>query len=153
MNEDSLSPQDRQLLDAYQHRFPLVPEPFKAMAAQLGIAESELLARLKLFQDLGVISRVGAVFKPRRIGASTLAAMSVPDEDVARVAAFINTFSEVNHNYEREHAINLWFVVTAADEARLTEVVTSMEQRTGLPVHTMPLVEEYYIDLGFPLHG
>ena len=63
----------------------------------------------------GAVSRVGAVVTPHRAGWSTLAAMPVPEEMLEAVAEFVSAFPEVNHNYEREHRLNLWFVVAAAD--------------------------------------
>ncbi|HNE01785.1 MAG TPA: Lrp/AsnC family transcriptional regulator, partial [Plasticicumulans sp.] len=60
---------------------------------------------------------------------------------------------EVNHNYEREHRFNLWFVVTAGSEGRLQAALGAIERATGLPVLRLPLLQEYHIDLGFRLHG
>ncbi len=98
-------------------------------------------------------SRVGAVFAPKRIGASTLAAMAVPPEKLAAVAAAVNRFPEVNHNYEREHRYNLWFVVTAGSEGRLQATLGAIEQAPGYPLMPLPLLEEFHIDLGFSLNG
>ena len=75
----------------------------------------------------------------------------MPGERLADVAGWISTLPEVNHNYEREHRYNLWFVVTAADAQRLGEVLHRIESRTGLRVLRLPLLEEFHIDLGFPL--
>ena len=99
----------------------------------------------------GAISRVGAVFRPNRVGASTLAAMAVPQSEIETVATIINDFDEVNHNYEREHRLNLWFVVTGADAGQVAAVLRDIEARTGLAVLDLPLVEAYRLDLGFPL--
>jgi hypothetical protein len=89
------------------------------------------------------------VFRPNTIGASTLAAMRVPAAELEQVAAVVNGFPEVNHNYEREHRYNLWFVVTAADQAALAETLARIEQQTGHDVLSLPLVRDYHIDLGF----
>ena len=67
------------------------------------------------------------------------------------VAALISAYDEVNHNYEREHELNLWFVVTAADVGRLRSVLAEIATRTGLEVLDLPLEESFHIDLGFPL--
>ena len=138
-----------QLLNNYQRDFPLLPAPFEHIARSLNTDSGTVLRRLKELQKKGAVSRVGAVFKPNTVGVSTLAAIAVPDTLLDTVAPIVSAFPQVNHNYEREHAYNLWFVVTAADRAELTEALRSIEQRTGYPVLSLPLVKDYHIDLGF----
>jgi siroheme decarboxylase len=142
---------DRRLLDDFQSGIPPTPRPFAVMAAQLGVAEAEVIARLQRLTAAGAVSRVGPVFRPGQVGVSTLAAMAVPPEHLAEVAALVNAFPEVNHNYEREHAFNLWFVLTAPDQTRLGQVLDEIGRRAGLPVLDLPMLAEYHIDLGFPL--
>lgn len=142
---------DRRLLDAYQRGFPLTPAPFAAIAEALGIAEAEVLTRLDTLKANGVIGRIGAVFRPGTVGASTLAAMEVPQDRLAEVAAVVSAQGTVNHNYEREHAINLWFVAAGDTEADVEASIAAIEAETGLSVMRLPLVEAYHLDLGFPL--
>ncbi|MBN9422415.1 MAG: AsnC family transcriptional regulator [Candidatus Accumulibacter sp.] len=144
---------DFRLLNDFQRDFPLCPAPFAELAARLGVAESAVLRGLEQLRREGKISRVGAVFAPKRIGASTLAAMAVPPEKLGVVAEAVNRFPEVNHNYEREHRYNLWFVVTAGSEGRLQAALGAIEQAAGYPILKLPLVREYHIDLGFALDG
>lgn len=144
---------DFQLLNDFQRDFPLCPAPFAELASRLGVGEKVVLGRLENLRREGKISRVGAVFAPKRIGASTLAAMAVPPEKLEVVAAAVNRFPEVNHNYEREHRYNLWFVVTAASEGRLQASLSAIEQAAGYPLMALPLLEEFHIDLGFCLNG
>ncbi|WP_150429354.1 Lrp/AsnC family transcriptional regulator [Dechloromonas sp. CZR5] len=144
---------DFHLLNDFQRDFPLCPAPFAELASRLGVAEKVVLGRLDNLRREGKISRVGAVFAPKRIGASTLAAMAVPPEKLAAVAAAVNRFPEVNHNYEREHRYNLWFVVTAASEGRLQATLGAIEQAAGYRLMPLPLLEEFHIDLGFSLDG
>ncbi len=144
---------DFRLLNDYQRDFPLCPAPFAELATRLGVAESAVLRLLETLRREGKISRVGAVFAPKRIGASTLAAMAVPPEELAAVAETVNRFPEVNHNYEREHRYNLWFVVTAGSEGRLQAALGAIEQAAGQPLLRLPLLQEYHIDLGFSLDG
>ena len=142
----------QRLLNDFQRDFPLTPTPYADMATRLGVSEAEILAALREMSDgHRVISRVGAVFPPNTVGVSTLAAMSVPESRLREVAALITALPEVNHNYEREHRFNLWFVLTAADTAQLQSVIRDIESQTGMAVLSLPLLEEYYIDLGFPL--
>lgn len=142
---------DRRLLDEFQRDLPLVPAPFAALAAELGIAEGEVLARLGTLTAAGSVSRVGAVLPPHGIGWSTLAAMAVPGHRLEAVADLVSALPEVNHNYEREHRFNLWFVVTAESRAAVEAVLAEIEERTGLEALDLPLVEAFHIDLGFPL--
>lgn len=139
------------LLNEFQRGFPLVAEPWSAIGAQLGCTASDVLAQLAALRDDGKISRVGPVFAPNRIGASTLAAMAVPTADLPRVAAIVSAFAGVNHNYRREHRYNLWFVANAGSEAELADLLGTMGAATGCPPISLPLVEEYHIDLGFDL--
>lgn len=146
-----LTPLEKCLLNEYQHGFPVSAEPFADIAAQQDVTEAQVIATLKSLQQRGLISRVGPVFTPQRAGASTLAALSVSGDRLQAVADLVSRYDEVNHNYEREHHYNLWFVVTAADEAGVQAVLEDIEMRTGLPVLDLPLEHSFYIDLGFPL--
>lgn len=148
---EGLDPVEAALLERYQRNFPLAPRPYAEIARELGVGEDAVLAALGRLRERGVLSRVGAVVRPNSVGCSTLAAMAVPADRLECVAALVGAYQEVNHNYEREHRFNLWFVVTAADAERLGEVIAEIEARTGLAVLDLPLVEAYHIDLGFPL--
>ncbi len=139
------------LINNYQRDFPLHHHPFKYIAEQHHTDTATVLSRLKQLKKDGVITRVGPVFRPNTIGVSTLAAMKVPANQLESVAEQINQYSEVNHNYEREHEFNLWFVATAPDKQHLTHAIQDMERQTGIAVMCLPLVEEYHIDLGFQM--
>lgn len=139
------------LLNDFQCDFPLVSAPFNDIAKRLGVSEAEVLETLSQLQTCGKVSRVGAVLKPHSIGSSTLAALAVPVEELDEVAQLISSYPEVNHNYEREHHYNLWFVLAASNETRVREVLNEIEHRTGYqPLH-LPMLEDFHIDLGFDL--
>ncbi|MEI7613267.1 MAG: Lrp/AsnC family transcriptional regulator [Betaproteobacteria bacterium] len=134
---------DCRLLNDFQQNFPLCPAPFAELARGLGVAESVVLRMLEKLRREGKIARVGAVFAPKRIGSSTLAALSVPTEKLALVSEAINRFPEVNHNYVREHHYNLWFVVTAGSDGRLQAALGAIERAAGYPLLRLPLLKEY----------
>jgi DNA-binding Lrp family transcriptional regulator len=142
---------DKHLLNDFQRDFPLVPRPYAAVGEQLGMSEAEVIGRLAHLSDQGSISRVGAVFRPHTVGGSTLAAMAVAEDDLERVAALVSSYAEVNHNYQREHRLNLWFVVTAPSPEAVGAVLADISVRTGLEVLDLPLLEHFHIDLGFDL--
>lgn len=142
---------DRRLLNDFQRGLPLSPTPYADIARALGVTEDEVLARLQALQSTGVVSRVGAIVRPHKAGASTLAALAVPPGRLHDVAALVSSYAEVNHNYEREHAYNLWFVVTAPARARVDQVLAEITERTGLTPLDLPLIADYHIDLSFDL--
>ena len=142
---------EQHLLNDFQRAIPLTSTPWADIADELGVYETTVIETLRRLQTEGAISRVGAVFHPNRVGASTLAAIAVPEAQLEEIAGIVSEFPEVNHNYEREHEFNLWFVAVADDEERLQEVLMEIEARCGYPVLDLPLEREFYIDLGFDL--
>lgn len=142
------------LLNDYQRDFPLVSRPFARIGREIGWCEAQVVDQLGVWLADGTLSRVGPVFAPRRIGASTLAALKAPPAALAEVAERVSAHPEVNHNYAREHVWNLWFVLTAPDTVRLARVLRKIRRDTGCPVIALPLRTEFHIDLGFDLiHG
>jgi len=141
------------LLNEFQRDFPLEVAPYAELARRLNVTEDGVLTTLRQLHAQGVISRVGAVFSPRRIGASTLAALAVPAEQLDAVADQVSAYAEVNHNYERENTWNLWFVATAPNTAHLDRTIADIAATTGCPLIRLPLLEEFHIDLGFDLTG
>lgn len=137
------------LLNDFQRNFPLNPLPFEQIANALNTNTEVVIEKLKELQAKGAVSRVGPVFSPNTVGVSTLAAMAVPAEKLEEVAEIINQYAQVNHNYEREHHFNLWFVVTADNQVTLQKTLSSIQQATGYKVLSLPLLKEYHIDLGF----
>lgn len=144
---------DFRLLNEFQRDFPFCERPFLGISQVIGCSEESVLTRLRALQASGAISRVGAVFRPGAVGVSTLAAMAVSPERLNAVAAIVTAFAEVNHNYEREHDFNLWFVLTAVDADHLRQTIQALTRATGLAVMSLPLMREYRIDLGFDLQS
>ncbi|HRY06068.1 MAG TPA: AsnC family transcriptional regulator [Hyphomicrobiaceae bacterium] len=148
-----VSPHLLDVLDGWQRGFPLVARPFAAIGRACGLSEGEVLLGLSEMQRAGVLGRVGATIRPNTIGVSLLAAMKVPEDRLEEVARIVNAEPGVNHNYEREHDINLWFVIAAPDSAKLDASLDRIRMASGLDVLELPLERAYYIDLGFPLRG
>jgi len=141
----------QRLLNEYQHNFPVTSTPYADIAERLGVNEQTVLDLLKELDDTNVLSRVGPVFRPNRVGVSTLAAMAVPEHKLEKVADIISSYSAVNHNYEREHHFNLWFVVTAENKEQLDNTLKDMQLKTDIRIMSLPMEKDYHIDLGFPL--
>jgi DNA-binding Lrp family transcriptional regulator len=146
-----LTPLHKRLLNDFQRDFPLSPRPYQDIADVLGVSEDDVLSALTELNDNNFISRIGPIIPPNQLGASTLVAMAIPEQQLQSVADKISAYPEVNHNYEREHTFNLWFVVIAADAGHLQTVLDAIEQETGYKTLSMPLLDEFFIDLGFKL--
>ncbi len=139
---------ERTVINGLQGGFPLCERPFLAAAEQLGIREEELIDTLRNLLEQGTLSRFGPLYHAERMGgALTLAAMQVPEADFERVAEQVNAFPEVAHNYARDHAFNLWFVLATEKPERKAEVLSAIEAQTGYPVHDMPKIAEYFVGL------
>ena len=148
----TLNPLQKQLLNNYQHDFPLSPTPYRDIAQSLGVSEEDVLSALTELTENQYISRIGPIISPNQIGISTLVAMAVPEEQLHAVAEIVNYYPEVNHNYEREHRFNLWFVVIASNSNHLQTVISGIEKQTGLNTMQLPLLTDYFINLGFELN-
>jgi DNA-binding Lrp family transcriptional regulator len=143
---------DRRIVDALQRGFPVCAEPFAVAAAPLGMSEQALIDRIDGLLAEGTLTRFGPLFDAEKLGgAFTLAAMQVPAERFDEVAAIVNAFPEVAHNYAREHALNMWFVVATATKAGIDEVLARIGQATGLPVLAFPKEREYFVELNLPV--
>ena len=139
------------LLNPWQRDFPLVSEPYAVLAKSLSCTTAELLERLRALQQHGALSRIGGVFAAQTGGAALLAAMAVPPDRLDAVASIVSAHPGVNHNYEREDRYNLWFVMTACDQAGLEHSMAALERATGLGALRLAMVRPYRIDLGFDL--
>jgi len=143
-----LSPIDARLIERLHGGLPLVDRPFAAVAAELGLAEDEVIERLNRLLAQGVLTRFGPLYQIERAGGQfVLAAMAVPEDRFEAVAAQVNALPEVAHNYRREHAWNMWFVVAAETPADAEAALKRIEVLTGLPVLRLPKEREFVVEL------
>jgi DNA-binding Lrp family transcriptional regulator len=144
---------DKKILNILQTRFPVVPEPFDVVGAELGISGDEVLERVKRLKDSGVIRRIGAVFDARKLGyTSTLCAARVPEKQVRSFVEVVNGYPGVTHNYRRSHEYNVWFTFIASDPDALEKALFEIRHRTGITdVISMPAVRTYKINAAFEL--
>ena len=139
---------DRAIVDRLQTGFPVSERPFLEAAQSLGTTEDELIARIDRLLRAGTLTRFGPLFHIERMGgAFTLAAMPVPQGEFEAVASVVNALPEVAHNYRREDALNMWFVVAASRPERVAEVLAEIARATGLAVLDLPKRAEFFLEL------
>ena len=141
-----IDPTEQAIVNGLQGDFPLTPRPFRDAGAKLGLSEGELIEGLAHLVETGQVSRFGPLWNAEQVGGEVcLVAMAVPPERFDAVAAQVNAHPEVAHNYERAHALNMWFVVSAGRTGRIAEVITEIERETGLDVYPMPKLREFFV--------
>ena len=139
---------DRRIVNALQGGFPICDEPYRAVAEPLGLTEAELIARLARMLEDRTLTRFGPMFQVERMGgAFVLAAQAVPEADYARVAEQVNALPEVAHNYRREHALNMWFVLATETPEGIPAAIDRIERATGLTVYAFPKLKEYFVEM------
>lgn len=145
-----LSPSAFQLLNAWQHGFPLISRPFRKLGLSVGLSEQIVLDYFRQWRMSGLLSRIGPVLNPSCMS-STLVGLQVPSSRLEDVAAQVSAMPEVNHNYEREHPVNLWFVMACPHPQALQARLDELAGQTGLHPLSLPMQSAYHIDLGFNL--
>ncbi len=143
---------DARLIDRLQRSLPLTQQPFADVAVELQTIEAQVIARLERLLKDGVLTRFGPLFQIERAGGQfILAALQVPEARFAEVTDQVNSLPEVAHNYRREHALNMWFVVAAETPQAAQACCARIEALTDLPVHAFPKEREYFVGLYLPL--
>lgn len=139
---------DAKLINHLQDGFPICKQPYLQVADELGLTEDDVLNRLEKLLENGTLTRFGALYHAEKMGgALTLAALKVPDADFEKVTEIVNAFPEVAHNYQRNHELNMWFVVATETPLQLDETLEKIEQQTDLHVFNMPKINEYFVGL------
>lgn len=144
--EDALDATDRAILNALQDGFPLVPEPFEEAARPLGLRGKALISRLTHLRQIGAITRFGPFYDAAAMGgAFCLCALSAPEAAFDRIAVLVNAHPEVAHNYRRDHALNMWFVLATDRPEAIARTCAAIEADTGLTVWQFPKLQEFFI--------
>lgn len=139
---------DRSILNALQDGLPLAARPFAFLAGELEIAEEDIVARIEHLLEENVLSRFGPLFDAERLGgALSLCALGAPPDAFDEIADRVNAHPEVAHNYERDHALNMWFVLATEDAGDIARVVAEIESETGCDVFQFPKEKEFYVGL------
>ncbi|MCL6416957.1 hypothetical protein MIB92_14950 [Aestuariirhabdus sp. Z084] len=137
---------DQKIIDKLQYGFPVCEYPFAVVAKDLGITESSLIDRIDTLLKEKVLTRFGPMYHAERMGgALSLAAMSIPEQDFDQVTEIVNAFPEIAHNYQRDHQLNMWFVLATEEQEQLEKTIERIEQQSGYPVYNMPKLEEFYV--------
>jgi siroheme decarboxylase len=143
---EALDATDRLLINRLQDGLPLMHDPFAPVAREAGISETEVVDRITQMREIGAITRFGPFLDAEAMGgAFCLCAMAVPAERFDAVMTSVNAMPEVAHNYERQHKLNMWFVLACEKPEQIKETAAQIEEETGLKVLLFPKLKEFFI--------
>jgi DNA-binding Lrp family transcriptional regulator len=134
---------DKKIVAKMQDEFPLVPEPYKELADQLGIHEDELLARLRRYHRCGHIRKMGLVLRHREVGykANALCACLVPEERLEQVGKQMAVCASVTHCYTRiprpEWNYNFYIMLHAPTREECCRIAAQLAEDAAISDYVM----------------
>lgn len=139
---------ERRLINHLQGGFPLATDPYSILAEQLHSTPRNILSAIESLLERGVLTRFGPLLNIEKTGgAFSLCALQVPEARFEEVSNLVNSYSQVAHNYQREHDWNMWFVLATETETELLNVYDEIVRRSDCPGLNLPKQEEYYVGL------
>jgi len=141
---------DKDIINTLQYDFPVCERPFARLAETLNSSEDELINRVQNMLDSGLLTRFGPMYNAVNMGgALSLCAMKVPEDQFDQITEQVNAFAEVAHNYQRDHEMNMWFVLATETQQDLNDTLNAIEKTTGISVYNMPKEKEFFVGLHF----
>ena len=148
---------DKRLLNLMQGSFPIAPRPYQHVAAQAGITEAEVMARVTRLLDERIIRQVTPIFDTRALGyQSMLVAAKVDAENPWRAANVINAHPGVSHNYLRNHDFNIWFTIATEPDSELglEGTLEVLAREAGAEsVRSLPTLKLFKIRMDLEMEG
>lgn len=108
--DNTLNELDRKIVVATQSGLPLVPEPYAAVAAEVGTTADDVMNRMQRMLENGVIRRIGAVPNHYTLGfrGNGMSVWDVPDHKVYEYGEKIGALDFVSHAYHRPRHLPEW---------------------------------------------
>ena len=144
---------DKRIINRIQSDFPITVRPYNTIAEDLGLAEEDVLQRVKRLKKTGIIRRIGGNFVPEKLGyVSTLCAASVPDDKLEHFKKVVNSYTGVTHNYRRENHFNVWFTFIEPSRSIIDKNLQDISRQTGIQrILNLPATRVYKIKAQFTL--
>lgn len=144
---------DREIMNKIQASFPMVEEPYKAIAETVGTSEQDVIDRIEVLRRKNVVRQIGAIFDTRKLKyQSMLVAMRFPEDKLDKAAQFLNRHPGISHNYERGGYFNLWFTIAVPPDRSLDDEVRMLGDLTGaLSTRLLPTIKFFKIGVNFDM--
>ena len=135
----TLDAADRRLLAAIEDGLPLIPQPYAAIGAAIGLSEDEVVGRLRRLQDSGTIKRLGLVVRHHELGyrANAMVVWNVADDLADTVGAALARIDFVTLCYRRprrppEWPYNLFCMIHGRDRDQVLQQIEALRSIEGL---------------------
>lgn len=132
-----LTPEEVNAIRVLQEDLPLMDEPYKKLAEEIGISESKLFEVIHSLIKRGYLRRIAAILHHRRAGfaANAMAVWQIPEEKQDEVGAKMALFREVSHCYKRpvypEFPYALYTMLHAPKISDCEEIAQRIEEKVG----------------------
>ena len=134
----NLSELDKQIVVELQSGLPLVSRPFAVLAGRLGISEEEFISRVHAIQQAGIMRRIGAALRHRRVGytANAMIVWQIPEEKISAVGEEFSHLPEITHCYQRvslpQWPYNFYTMVHGHSRAECQQIAERLAQIAGV---------------------
>jgi len=135
---DGLRSQDIAAIRELQIDIALTPEPYRAMAARIGISEATLFEIARQLKAQGYLRRMAAVLHHREAGfrANAMGVWVVPQERTEDVGQIMGSFRGVSHCYLRptypDWPYNIFTMVHGQEAKDCQAVIDAISEATGI---------------------
>lgn len=109
-DDSVLGPGDREIMQAMSTGLDLTEKPFAALAMRLGRPETEVIARVRVLAEAGLLSRVGVIVRHRALGwrSNAMVVWQIPEADIERAGSALVAVPGVTLCYQRHPAPGFW---------------------------------------------
>lgn len=138
MQKFHISDRDKEFIRELQKNLKIVREPFKEMAMNLGITTSQLFAKAREYEELGVMRRFAAILRHRDAGfaANGMVVWKVPTSEMDEIGYKLAAFPQVSHCYQRpvypDWPFNLFSMIHARTIQAAEEMAIHMSDNIGV---------------------
>lgn len=129
---------DKRIISFLQDNLPLQPHPYQELAATLGLTEDEVVDRIKLLQQQGVVRRLGSILRHQQAGYSVnaMVAWMIDDSEADDAGLIMAKFKEVSHCYQRkvppDFKYALFTMIHAKNDQDLLKTIEQISFQTGI---------------------
>ncbi|MCX6673214.1 MAG: Lrp/AsnC family transcriptional regulator [Methanothrix sp.] len=129
---------DLDLLKIAQDGVQLTARPYQVLGDMMGISEQEVIERLSVLQEAGIIRRFAATIGHRALGivANAMIAWKASPDELERAGVLFASVDEVTHCYERAYAedwpYNLYTMVHSKSRDDCLKIADQLSQRSGI---------------------